>query len=174
MPRKTKKTVPLGLKLRSEAQATFLEAFAECGIIRSAAKAAGIARQTVYDWKNNDPAFAARYEVAEADANDVLREEIRRRAVDGWDEPVYQGGDLVGTIRRYDSGLLKFIAQSRMPEFRDRLDVTSGDETLGAHERINAIVNDPQAASLACDLLSRVGRSAPTGGDASGPSDSGE
>lgn len=165
----------LGAIALARAQDAFLEAFANGGVLRTAAKVAGVARQTIYDWKNNDPAFAARYELAEADANDVLRGEAWRRAVTGWDEPVFQGGDQVGTVRKFDAGLLKFIMQARMPEYRDKLDVTSNSETLGAaHVNIAQIINDPEAASLACDLLTHVGRATPTGGDAGGPGDTGE
>lgn len=141
---------------RAEAQDTFLTTFAECGILKEAARAAGISRQIVYEWNEHDPAFKARFALAEADANDVIRGEIRRRGVQGVDEPVYQGGELVGTIRRYSDAMLKLLAASRMPEFRDKLDVTSGDQPIGPQAFYANILNDPTATAQLCDLLTRV------------------
>lgn len=162
---------------RAQAQDTFLAAFAECGILKQAAHVAGVDRATVYAWRDHDSAFRARFELAEADANDVIRGEIRRRGVDGWDEPVYQGGELVGTIRRYSDGALFRLAASRMPEYRDKLDVTSDSKAIGqTHASILALINDPDAAALACDLLARLagGRALGAATDPSGTGDSGE
>lgn len=150
---------------RAIAQATFLSAFAECGIITQAALRAGIDRTTVYAWKRDDAAFRARYELAEEDANDVIRGEFHRRGVIGWDEPVYQGGEMVGTIRRYSDGLLRALAQSRMPEFRDKLDVTSDSKAIGIHANIINVLSDPATTALACDLLQRFSLSGASGAD---------
>ena len=49
---------------RAQAQATFLATFAECGILKQAAQAAGVDRNTVYTWRDHDPAFRARFELA--------------------------------------------------------------------------------------------------------------
>ena len=142
---------------RAEAQAAFLTAYARVGIIRQAAEMAGVNRATVLNWRASDPEFRAAFETADADACDVIRGEIHRRGVDGWDEPVYQGGEFVGTIRRYSDVLLRLLAQSKMPEFREKLDVTSDSQAIGmAHASILTIINDPDAAALACDLLARI------------------
>lgn len=45
----------------------------------------------------------------------MLEDEARRRAVDGVDEPVFQGGELVGHVRRYSDRLLEFLLRGRRP-----------------------------------------------------------
>ena len=82
------------------AKVAFLREFATCGIILHAAQAAGVGRQTVQDWRRDDPAFVDLMTNAHEDAMDLLEEEARRRGHDGVVEPVYQGGRKVGTIRQ--------------------------------------------------------------------------
>lgn len=46
----------------------------------------------------------------------MLEQEAYRRAVEGVEEPVYQGGELVGTVRRYSDKLLEFLLRGRRPQ----------------------------------------------------------
>jgi hypothetical protein len=47
--------------------------------------------------------------------------EIRRRAIEGWNDPVYQMGQRVGSVRKYSDVLLIFLAKRLMPEYRDKV-----------------------------------------------------
>lgn len=58
-----------------------LAVLAETGNIRQACIAAGVGRQSYYDWRNNDPEFAAAAELAAQDAADYLEEVARQRAI---------------------------------------------------------------------------------------------
>ncbi len=79
------------------------------------------------------------WEEAREEAADHLEDEARRRAVDGWDEPVYGSGGTgvgtveVGTIRKYDSTLLIFLLKGARPEkYRERFDAKlSGSLDIG-------------------------------------------
>jgi len=42
--------------------------------------------------------------------------EIHRRAVEGYDEPVYQKGELVGTVTKYSDRLLELRAKALLPQ----------------------------------------------------------
>lgn len=108
---------------RAKAQEAFLAAYAETGIITTAALAAGVDRKTIYNWQEHDEAFSLRFYDAEATANDLIRAEILRRAYEGVEEPVFQLGKYAGTIRKYSDTLLIFEAKRRMPEYRDKVDV---------------------------------------------------
>lgn len=135
MPRKgsvsepKKKLRAQGEKLRPaerpEVQRLFLDALADSGVVRRALSVAGVSRTTLDRWKA-DPAFLALYSEAEQDANDLIRAEIRRRAIDG-DETtrVDKNGNEFTSVQRSDT-LLIFLAKARMPEFRDttKQDVT--------------------------------------------------
>lgn len=99
----------------------FLGILAAYGNVKEACEKAGIARQTVYQRREKDSDFAAAWDNALEIAADVLEREAWRRAVEGWDEPVYQGKELVGTIRKYDSTLLIFLLKGIRPaKYRER------------------------------------------------------
>jgi len=112
----------VGQRKKEIAQAAFLEAFAECGTIRHAAKAAGIGRQTHYDWLEADPKYADAFAEAEHEACEALEAEARRRAVEGVEQPVFQGGKKIGMIRKYSDTLLIFLLNGANPEkYRQRV-----------------------------------------------------
>ena len=98
----------------------FLSSFAQHGIVSRACKDASIDRSTVYTWKEHDDQFLVRYNHALEEAKDAIREEVRRRAQDGWDEDVYQLGKYAGTVHKYSDTLLIFHAKMLMPEYRDK------------------------------------------------------
>lgn len=68
--------------------------------------------------------------------------------MDGWTEDVYQGAKKVGTVRKYSDRLLELLARSRMPEFREKLDVTTQGTPLAY---VNIIAN-PELAEYAARL----------------------
>lgn len=98
----------------------FLASFAQHGIVTRACRDAEIDRSTVYQWKEHDAEFLVRYNNALEEARDAIREEIRRRAQDGWDEDVYQLGRYAGKVHKYSDTLLIFHAKMLMPEYRDK------------------------------------------------------
>jgi Homeodomain-like domain len=80
----------------------------------------GINRVTVYRWRQNDPSFAQAYSDAMEVGTDLIEEEARRRAVDGYDRPVFQGGTLVGVVRVYSDQLAAMLLRGRRPQiYRD-------------------------------------------------------
>jgi hypothetical protein len=117
-----------------EKRAAFLSALADCGNVADAARQAGIARNALYLWKRDDPAFAADWEAALAAGGDNLEEEAIRRARDGWDEPVWYQGKQVGTVRKYSDTLLIFLLKGLMPEKyaeRQRVEMSSNIDIAG-------------------------------------------
>lgn len=117
-------------------QELFLESFAQHGIIARACKVADVDRSTVYRWKEHDDQFLVRYNHALEEAKDAIREEIRRRAHDGWDEEVYQLGRYAGTVHKYSDTLLIFHAKMLMPEYREKtqVEVSGKIDVSGAKE----------------------------------------
>jgi hypothetical protein len=118
----------------------FLAEFAQRGIVTRAARAAGTDRTNVYLWCDHDPAFALAFDDAKEQATDSMEDEARRRAVDGVDKPVYQGGILVGYIHEYSDSLLTTMLKANRPEkFRDRFEVMGKDGGPIQHERIESV-----------------------------------
>jgi hypothetical protein len=102
-------------------KARFLREFSRCGNVLRSAAAAKVGRRTIYDWLKVDEPFKGLYAEAHEDALDALEEEARRRAVDGVLEPVFQGGEQVGRIRKYSDTLLITLLKGKRPEtFRER------------------------------------------------------
>lgn len=106
-----------------ERKQIFLRELRRHGIVLAAARAASppTASRTAcvssfYWTRNRDPEFAAEWDSALAEACAEVELEIHRRAVDGYEEPVYQKGELVGTITRYSDRLLELRAKGLMPD----------------------------------------------------------
>ena len=66
----------------------------------------------------NRPKWTKPSEEAEEDSRDAIREEAHRRAIEGWEEPVYQRGVLVGHVRKYSDAILLKMMAARLPEYR--------------------------------------------------------
>ncbi len=109
-----------GPRKTEDSRAAFLAAYGELGNIKQAAKKAGISRDTHYAWLKDDPDYAKTFELAREEAVETLEAEARRRAVEGVNRPVYQGGEQVGTVRDYSDTLLIFLLKGAAPsKYRD-------------------------------------------------------
>jgi len=120
----------LNRRRRRQVQHAFLENFAQFGIMAHACREVGIgSRQTVYQWLESDPVFAAAYAEAEAKALAVLEREAHRRAVEGspYTRTSYWHGEPVGTDYKveYSDALLTTLLRARAPEkYREQSAVT--------------------------------------------------
>jgi hypothetical protein len=112
-------------------QALFLASFSETANVLISARLAGVSRQMVYKWLEHDEHFSFAYNQAKEDANDVLRAEIYRRGVRGYDEQVLVNGKM-HTVRKYSDTLLIFLAKARMTEFREK-------QTLDVNTNVKAV-----------------------------------
>lgn len=72
-----------------------------------------IARSTLFKWRREDERFAEAWDEAVEAGVDLLEQEIRRRAVEGVDRPVFQQGECVGFVREYSDSLAAMMLQGR-------------------------------------------------------------
>lgn len=111
MPKKkiTKKkaaTGPRGNRAREEAKTArnkvaFLEAYATAGVITAAAQIVGIGPKCHYRWLKADKAYADAFTDKQAEADDALIKEARRRAVNGVQRPIiYKGKVVIDPVTR--------------------------------------------------------------------------
>jgi hypothetical protein len=122
---------PMDDEQPSSWRATFLAALEASGNVSAAARRAALHRGTAYRHRAADPSFRAAWDEALEVALDDLEAEARRRAVDGWDEPVFHAGVVCGHIRKYSDALIMFLMKAYRPEFRDHARVEpSGDTTV--------------------------------------------
>ena len=145
-----KKTKPDSSKMtaaKKKRQDAFLKEFKICATVTHAVRAAGIGRQTHYDWLKKDEEYQVAFAEAEIAATDALVAEARRRATEGVEEPVYYKGEVVGTIQKYSDTLLIFLLKGALPEvYRERYEISGGDKPI-------RVKSDPGREKLADDTL---------------------
>jgi len=81
--------MPRGKTIRTDrARAAFLAVLAEHCNVSEACRAARISRSAAYEWRNDDPAFAAAWDDAEQTAADTLEKVAwdRATAKKGWSD----------------------------------------------------------------------------------------
>jgi transposase-like protein len=107
-------------KEREVKQRLFLEEFKANGNVSGAAREAGIARSTAYEWRETDLDFAKAWEEAENEAVDTLEREAWRRARDGVVKThgVYYKDELLETVEEttYSDTLLIFLMKAHRPQ----------------------------------------------------------
>ncbi|MCC6194750.1 MAG: hypothetical protein IT518_09820 [Burkholderiales bacterium] len=144
-------------------RAIFLERLAEGRTIASACTAAGVGRTTVYAWREADTVFADAWDAAIEAGDDVIEDEIRRRAIEGVERKVFYQGEHIDTVRDYSDAMLALLAKARMPHrYRERYDVNQtidvridhAAELLAARKRAGLVIDAPSApeAALAASL----------------------
>lgn len=106
----------------NRARDKFIAVLAEFANVSEAARAANISRSAAYEWRTDDAEFAALWDEAEAHAVDKLEREAWRRAVEGFEEPVWHQGEQVGVVRKYSDRLIEILLKGHRPEkFVDRI-----------------------------------------------------
>lgn len=137
-------------------QRAFLAAYAVTGSVMRAAAHARIHRTLEWKWRENSPAFARAFAVAREISVEVLEVEAYRRAHDGVDRPVYQGGRRVGTVREYSDTLLIFLLKGLAPEkYRERFE-HSGQINVGFDQLIAALRARQAPADAGDDAAQRL------------------
>lgn len=75
--------------------------------------------RTFRDELSRDPIFAENVQAAIDHYRDVVGGEVRKRAIEGWDEPVFWQGEVVGRVKKYDNRLLLAEARRVDPSYRE-------------------------------------------------------
>ena len=112
--------------LTAQLQAAFLDAYKIGGTIEGACRLAEVGRRTHYDWLDRDPSYAARFKETHESTVDLAEEALRKRGVEGIQEPlVYQGMKTGQYITRYSDACLIFYLKGRRGDvFRERTEIT--------------------------------------------------
>lgn len=84
----------------------FLHALARTGCVRDACRLAHISSTSAYRHRKRDAGFARAWERALGEALPVLEAAAFERAVEGVDEPIVRGGEVVATKKRYSDAIL--------------------------------------------------------------------
>lgn len=93
-------------------QRAFLAAYAECGNVRAASRAAKVSDHSHYVMWRDDANYQEAFKLAHELACDALEFEARRRAVEGTKRGIWYKGRMVGTEFEYSDALLMFLLRA--------------------------------------------------------------
>lgn len=129
--------------------ARFLELYSQHYNFSRAAREIGRNRRSLERYAERDEDFREAIAEIEGRMIDNLVAEAYRRAHDGVDKPVFQGGELVGYIREYSDSVLLKMLTSLSTKFRERtqLDVSNSDGSLTSG------ASDAQIAARVASIL---------------------
>ena len=124
------------MKTNKDLQGCFLSAYCVHGEVKAAAKACGVSRQSHYNWMNHDDEYRAKFRGLRYAVCQQIEDALVERLAFGWDEAVYQGGELVGYKKRFDNANAIAYLDRHDPDFikgkKQNVDVTSNNETIPA------------------------------------------
>ena len=104
--------------------AKFFELIAGGATISDACRAVGYTRTVVYTYKSSDAKFSEAWDEANETAIERMEREADRRAVEGYDKPVFHLGVECGVQRQFSDTLLIFRLKAKRPEvYRERAEV---------------------------------------------------
>lgn len=88
------------------------------------AHAVGVCLQTINEHRKKDPEFDSAIEEARQHwVQNNIEQEVYRRAVTGWDEPIFYQGVASGKVRRHDGRLLLALAKRHESAYTERMEV---------------------------------------------------
>ena len=124
----------------------FLYALMREGNVSEAARQVGANRTALYQKRARDDEFAALWDECLAIGCDNLEDTARRLAVNGWDEPIFHDGEVVGSKRKYSPALIIFLLKSHKPEkYRERFDIEQSAK--GGGPLALQVILDPKAVA---------------------------
>lgn len=140
---------PARARRRKPWESAFLAALAQYGVVTHAADAAGVSRYVAYDLRSAAPDFAKAWDDAREQCLDRLERLAIERVEQGWEEPVYQGGAMVGTIRKFSERLHERLLESG-GRFRRNVEISGpGGSPLNLGPNVvvvRRVVKSPQPA----------------------------
>lgn len=97
-------------------QKEFLLAFRETGSVKKTSQITGINRSNHYVWIHTYPSYKRAFNRERLTVSLIIEEGMVERLANGWDEPVYQGGELVGHKKKFDHQTAMRYLEATNPE----------------------------------------------------------
>lgn len=117
-------------KFTVEVRKAYLKELQQGGLFYKAAKAVGWTPETIGLYRKAEPEFEELCQQALKIHRELIEAEIKRRAIDGWDQPVFYQGLPCGTLRKYSDRMLELYAKRHISAYRERhqmdVNVTGG------------------------------------------------
>ena len=140
-------------KMSPALRALFFSTLAKTCNVTMSARAIGMSRSHMHKLRRDDKGFARDWADAEEQATDALEHAARGRAIDGYQRPVYQRGELVGHETCYSDALTITLLKAHRPEkFREKgFDLPPGSEIVIAMRTA-----EDKSADKAVDVTPKV------------------
>lgn len=90
------------------------------GVITHACMSKGVSSRTLEELVKQYPALMDLKDEAKNLYRDKVSRAVHNRAIEGWLEPVFYKGSLVGFVRKFSDRMLELQAKRYIPEYRDR------------------------------------------------------
>lgn len=120
-PTKTKTLTKTAVTRTGKWKSLFIRQLLATANVGTAARRAGVNRDTVYQNRKIDEKFAKAWDEALELAVDAMEQECQRRAFEGYEKPVWHNGKQVGTEREFSDTLAIFMLKAHRPNrFRER------------------------------------------------------
>jgi len=124
--------------------------------VMKAAEKVKVSHQTLYNRRRENEEFAEQWEAALVESDKItvarLEQEADRRAIEGYEKPIYQGGELVGSEQRYSDTLLMFRLNGLASDkYRQRT-----EHTVQGEININVTEMYREAAKAADELRAKT------------------
>ncbi|MDP2374617.1 hypothetical protein [Reyranella sp.] len=94
----------------------FFHHLGRTGSVTVAANRAQLRRSALYERRQNDDDFAARWAQALDLGVERLQDNAMNRAMNGTPRPVWRNGQEVGSVRQFDNRLLQFLLKAHRPD----------------------------------------------------------
>lgn len=111
------------LRLTDAVRQRYLILVARTGQVCASAYAVGLNKATIYRHRDAEPEFDAAVSEAQERYRDWVDAEIRRRGIEGIEEPVFYQGRVVGWVRKFSDQLALAHAKAHDPRYREKLQV---------------------------------------------------
>lgn len=134
----------------AKARARFLACLANGWSISRACKYTPVTADAVRRHRRNDADFEKLVQIALEAGTDLIEDEATRRAVDGVDRPIFQGGEEVGVVREYSDSLMAILLKGRRRS-------VYGDKTEVSGPGGAPLFEPPSDRKLAMALLHTLG-----------------
>lgn len=134
----------------------FLSVLRETGNVQYSCSAATLDRGSAYWIRNENPEFKAKWDQALEEGEEIrlalAEKELRRRAIDGVDEPKFHQGMVCGHIRKFSDLLLIFHLKALDPKkYADHVKQLpqDTDPTKLTNEQIDRLAEERRKAQSA-------------------------
>jgi len=109
------------LRFDAKMKKAFLRMYEATGRISESAHNLGFTHNTIGAHRKEDEEFDAAVRAAYARFQDLLEKEAYDRAVEGWKEPVYFQGKVVGHVLKKSDNILQSMLKRHIPAYKEKI-----------------------------------------------------